>query len=301
MTIRMTSPKWLVSIILASALAACGGGSGSGDDGGADDDASDGGQGCRGEFCPDAAFVPSSCKRVDLIFAVDNSGSMQEEKAALVSQVFPGFASRLLTIGAGLEDYQAGVVDACPDPSNLHTVGLDGACNFASGHSWMSSADPDLQAEFGCVGDIDSSDMNCTGNNDDEQPASSAAAALENANAHGSNDGFNRDDALLVVVAITDEDEQPTPDQTAQEVYDRLVATKGGDVRRMVFLGIGGGSSCSGAYGHADQATKTKAIADLFIAQNRGVFWDLCQGNLEDGLDQAMQVIEHACNDLPID
>ena len=72
-----------------------------------------------------------------------------------------------------------------------------------------------------------------------------------------------------------------------------------GDVKREVYLGIGGSQSCDGAYGHADQATKLHDVANLFIAQQRGVWWNLCDGNLGDGLSQALDVIEQACDELP--
>jgi hypothetical protein len=241
----------------------------------------------------------SGCRRVDLIFAVDNSSSMQEEKQAMRDDVFPAFATALLAVGGGLEDYRVGVLDACPDPANYHTRGAAGECNFSTGTNWMESSSPDLVGEFQCVGDIYSGDMNCAGNSDDEQPASAAAASMEPPYATGANAGFLRDDALLVVVAITDEDEQPIPAQSAAEVYDRLVAAKGGEVKRMVFLGIGGSQSCDGVYGSADQAQTLRELTDLFIAQSRGVFWDLCQGQLEDGLTEAMQVIEQACGEFP--
>lgn len=240
----------------------------------------------------------SGCKRVDLVFSVDNSSSMSEEKEAMASDVFPGFATALLGVGDGLDDYRIGVLDACPLPAGYLTAGVGGPCNFASGQVWMDSSDPDLVAEFACVGDIDSSASQCSGDNDDEQPASTAAASLEPPASTGPNAGFLRDDALLVVVAITDEDEQPVPSANAQQVHDRLVAIKG-DVKKIVFLGIGGASSCNGAYGSADQATVLKEVADLFIAEGRGVFWDLCAGQLENGLDDAMAVIEQACSEFP--
>jgi hypothetical protein len=240
----------------------------------------------------------SGCKLVDLVFSVDNSGSMSEEKEAMADDVFPAFASALLNVGNGLDDYRIGVLDACPLPAGYLTSGVGGPCNFASGQVWMESSDPDLVAEFACVGDIDSSASQCSGDNDDEQPASTAAASLEPPASTGPNAGFLRDDALLVVVAITDEDEQPNPGASAQEVHDRLVATKG-DVKKMVFLGIGGASSCNGAYGSADEATVLKEVTDLFIAEGRGVFWDLCAGQLESGLDDAMAVIEQACSEFP--
>ncbi|MFN0253337.1 MAG: hypothetical protein ACKV2T_41085, partial [Kofleriaceae bacterium] len=150
-------------------------------------------------------------------------------------------------------------------------------------------------------GDIDSSDMNCSGNDDDEQPASSAIESVEPAwtGVGSPNAGFLRDDALLVVVAITDEDEQPRPGANAHEIYDRLVAVKG-DVNKLVFLGIGGASSCgNGTYGAAKHAEKLEDVANLFIAQQHGVFWDLCQGNLEQGLAQALATIDTACEQFP--
>jgi hypothetical protein len=225
---------------------------------------------------------------------------MHEEKAALRDIAFPGFAAALINVSGGLDDFRVGVLDACPAPGTFHTRGIGGACNYSSGTAWMESTSPALVDEFKCVGDIDSSDTLCSGDNDDEQPASSAAAALQLATAGGApNAGFLRDDALLVVIAITDEDEQPTPGASAQEIFDQIVAVKG-DVNKVVFLGIGGATACSnGAYGSAKQATKLRAVTDLFVAAHRGLFWNLCDGNLEQGLAEALTTIETACNELP--
>ncbi len=291
---------WIGALVLA---VACGDGD-LGDDGGDSGDG-DGGTGnidagnrpCQ-ENCPDSGFL-DSCRLVDLVISVDPSGSMTEELAAMRTEVFPAFAQRLPNISQGLDNFRVGTIDSCPDPANYHTQDSNGqSCNFSSGEVWIDSSSPNLQAEFTCVGDIDTT-SNCTGDNDDEQPASAAAASLEPPYSTGSNAGFSRDDALLVIVAITDEDEQPTPNRSAQEVFDRIVATKGGDVRRVVFLGIGGGSNCTGVYGTADQAVKLRNLTDLFIAQDRGVWHDLCVGNLEDGLDDAFAVISRACDELP--
>lgn len=241
----------------------------------------------------------AACKHVDVVIAVDNSGSMQEEKAALRDIAFPGFASALINVAGGLDDFRVGVLDACNRPASFHTRGMSGACNFAGGNVWIDSSSSNVSAEFKCVGDIYSADMQCSGDNDDEQPATSATTALEPAfmGAGKANEGFLRDEALLVVVAITDEDEQPVPGADAQAIYDRLVAIKG-DVSKMVFLGIGGASACDGAYGTAKYATKLENVTNKFIAQQRGVFWDLCQGNLDQGLTQALAVINSACEDF---
>jgi len=282
--------------------------------GGGDDDGG-GGDGGGGE--------ETSCRHIDIVVAVDSSGSMQEEMEAMADEVFGGpngFANALLSISEGLDDYRVGTIDACPTPAVMHTRGAGGECNFASGERWIVGTpdrNPDeVISEFECVGDIWApGDQQCTDNpeegtkDDDEQPALSVLRALEPPYLNGENAGFLRDDAVLVVVAITDEDEEllgtggnPT---TVQGLYTELVAAKG-SVNNMVFLGIGGGvpDGCNnGAYGRADPAHQLKALTDLFIAQDRGVWWDLCDGNLGDGLSQAIEVIEQACDEFepPID
>jgi hypothetical protein len=276
-------------------------GNGGGDGDGGNGGGGDGGGGGGGDGGPNefGDAGPLSCKKIDVIIAVDNSSSMSEEKSALANDVFPAFAQALINVSGGIDDFRVGVLDACPNPANYHTVGVGGACNFASGQPWMEHTDPNLAQEFACVGNVDSSDMLCSGNNDDEQPASAAATSMEDPWKSGQNLGFLRDDALLVVIAITDEDEQPVPSANAQQVYNRLIAAKGGDVKRMVFLGIAGASACQGVYGTADQANTMLALTNLFKAAQRGVFWDLCQGQLQDGLTEALQVIEQACDELP--
>lgn len=270
--------------------------------GGLDDNSGEGGGGGNGNGNGSGNGNGESfaaCKHVDVVIAVDNSGSMSEEKSALRDIAFPGFASALMNVAGGLDDFRVGVLDACNRPASFHTSGTGGACNFQGGNAWIDSSSASLVDEFKCVGDIDSSDMQCSGSNDDEQPATSATAALEPTfmGPGQPNEGFLRDDAVLVVIAITDEDEQPTPGANAQEIYDRLVAVKG-DVKKMVFLGIGGASNCDGAYGSADHAELLEEVTGKFIAQQRGVFWDLCQGNLDQGLTQALAVIESACEDF---
>jgi len=236
------------------------------------------------------------CKHVDLVIAVDGSSSMTEELEAMREEIFPAFARRLGTLGADLDDFRVATLDACPTPANFHTRGVQAECNFSSGQNWIESSSPAIAAEFACVGDIFQDDQECSGENDDEQPATSAIAALQSG---GPNPGFRRDDALLIVVAITDEDEQPTGDaDSPDDIYRELVALAAGDPRRMVFLGIGGEEECEGEYGDAEEADGLQELTGLFETHDRGVFWDLCQGRLEDGLDEAFRVIESACNDL---
>ncbi len=278
-------------------------------------------------FNPNPACGTSSnetCKHLDVVIAVDSSSSMNEEMAAMANEVFGGpngFARSLINISDGLDDYQVGTLSACPDPASFMVTGEPAGpadqdngsveCNFDSGERWIVGtalrAPADVQNEFQCVGAIDRVETggemtagNCTGNNDDEQPVNATITALNDPWISDQNAGFLREDALLVVIAITDEDEHTIPDANAAQLYDRLVAIKG-DVKNMVFLGIGGGSNCTGPYGGAEDAQKLHNLSDLFIAQERGVWWDLCQGNLGSGLDEALTVIETACDEFDPD
>lgn len=238
----------------------------------------------------------SGCEHVDVVFALDNSSSMDEEKKSMSEVVFPAFAQALLDI-SGIQDFRAAVMDACPEPATFHTRGAAGDCSFQSGKAWMESSSTDLTSEFQCAADLYADDVECSGQNDDEQPASSVAAALEPPFSQDENAGFLRDDALLVVVAITDEDEQPVPRQQPQAIHDRLVAAKG-EAKNVVFLGIGGRTDCEGAYGEANEAEDLQRLVDTFAADNRGFFWDLCEGHLEDGLTNALTAIEEACEEF---
>lgn len=238
----------------------------------------------------------SGCEHVDVVFALDNSSSMDEEKKSMSDVVFPAFAQALLDI-SGIQDFRAAVMDACPEPATFHTRGAAGDCSFQSGKAWMESSSTDLTSEFQCAADLYADDVECSGQNDDEQAASSVAAALEPPFSQNENAGFLRDEALLVVVAITDEDEQPVPRQQPQAIHDRLVAAKG-EAKNVVFLGIGGRTDCEGAYGEADEAEDLQRLVDTFAADNRGFFWDLCEGHLEDGLTNALTAIEEACEEF---
>lgn len=293
----MRAMTYIAAMVSLGALISC-----SGDITSAVGLAPDGGSIFKNDFwiAPgEPALTPQSCKMVDLVIAVDDSGSMNEEMIALREEVFPAFASSLISIGQGLDDYRIAVLDACPTPASFHTRGEGGECNFQSEGPWIESSSSELIREFQCVAEIYSGDTSCTGRDDDEQPAHAVARALTPASLAGPNAGFLREEALLVVIVITDEDEFLPPPSTQQQLYDSLVAAKG-DVRRMVFLGIGGSSQCQGIYGMAKEATTLKTLTSKFNETQRGVFWDLCQGQLEEGLTAAMAVIEQACQDLPL-
>jgi hypothetical protein len=254
-------------------------------------------------FSGTTSFVPETCKKVDVIFAVDNSGSMVEEIAALTGPVFNSFPAALLDVGNGIDDFHLAVMDACPTPAHYHNHGTGGACNFSTGMNWMVSTSPELTTEFQCVTALSGSGWNgtpdaCdTTNDDDEQPARAASSSLLPDAIGAANGGFLRDDALLLVVAITDEDEELFGGYTVDQVVQPILDAKG-TIDEVIFLGIAGARDCDGPYGGATAAPNLQAITAPFVAAQRGLFWDLCQGDLETAFQQAIAIVDGVCNDV---
>jgi hypothetical protein len=201
----------------------------------------------------------AGCRAVDLLFVIDNSGSMEDEQANLISS-FPGFIDAMKDqlsedlgyhVGITTSDLYAGNVD-CPFEGALITQTAGGGASnapcgpYASGARYMTESD-DLAAKFSCAGQVGIE------GDGDERPMQTMLAAL--ANPGGCNDGFLRDDALLVVVIITDEEDDheqvgctgtvnvDPSDGSAGEPdqwFDQLVAFKGGDERKVVVLSLVG-------------------------------------------------------------
>jgi len=161
--------------------------------------------------------VLTACTSVDVLFVIDNSGSMADQQDSLVAS-FDGFVRGMQERLADATSYHIGVVTTddyrfnapgCQNIGDLVTRtgggnSSDMDCQpFASGASYMSDADIDLEARFSCAAKVG------TFGADDERamrallnavdPASSAPGAC--------NAGFIRPDSLLVIVIISDEDD----------------------------------------------------------------------------------------------
>lgn len=255
---------------------------------------------------PDGGLQDKVCKKVDVILSVDNSGTMQEEISALRGPVFDALPQMLLAVGDGLDDFHLAVIDACPKPPYYHNRGKDGFCEFSTGGNYMVSSSPALAQEFSCVTYLTTAGYNnvldeCQDKDelkdDDEQPALTAADSVSPAAIAAANGGFLRDDAVLWVIAITDEDEEGYG-PNAQQLAQQLIDAKGGDISDVVFLGVGGTQSCDGPYGSAQAASFLQEITGIFEQEGRGLFWDLCQGDLPGAFAATMPIVNAACVDF---
>jgi hypothetical protein len=309
----------LAAVALASALAACGPSKGGDDD---DDDDGPGPDSGPGDV--DAAAT-EQCRKMDLVFVIDDSQSMDEEQAGLANN-FPMFADVLnnYTVGDGTHlDYRAAItttgitasynvitpsIPGFPPlpPVSGSQSGADGAFRQTCGMTrpWLEPGDPNMAATFACAANVG------TNGPAYEMPLRAAELAVDPA----VNPGFVREDALLGLVLITDEDDcsrRQSPFETHGDGCafngDTDLATipsfvagfderKGGRARWAAAV-MAGTVECTSAFGHADEAARMKQFAQE--GGTNVAFGDLCQGNLALALQQALDTFQTACENFP--
>jgi hypothetical protein len=110
---------------------------------------------------------------------------MTEEIEALRGPVFDSFPQTLLDINNGLDDFQLGLIDACPKPAALQDSGNGGLCGYTTGANYMVSTSAALAQEFSCATEIPfmagwsgGPDACDDGLDDDKQPALTAASVV---------------------------------------------------------------------------------------------------------------------------
>lgn len=153
----------------------------------------------------------SGCEKVDFLFVVDSSRSMEDEQANLLDS-FPRFITAIRET-LMLDDFQVMAVDAgavegsgCDGTLGAGRI-ADGAgqdCGLSGDKRYADNTQSDLEAAFGCMAARGIEGAT------DEQTMDALVAAVGPLNeAGGCNEGFVRPDALLVVVIITDEEDSP--------------------------------------------------------------------------------------------
>jgi hypothetical protein len=169
-------------------------------------------------------YVPIDVKpKADILFMVDNSGSMKEEQDNLARN-FPTFMAELRNIQGGLPDVHVAVVTSdlgagTLDGSGCHAGGQGGlfqgwdkGCGVDPNSRFIVASDGeksknyqgDLAAVFACMAKVG------VGGCGYEHQLAAATRALS-APRSPENAGFLRDDAYLQIILITDEDDCSAP------------------------------------------------------------------------------------------
>lgn len=262
---------------------------------------------------PDVFRPPETgCQKIDFLFAIDNSSSMDDEQENL-TRSFPGFI-RVMQQVLGAKDVHIMVVSTGGDREDEDEPALDaeaceeiqGAgrrtdadgvdCGIQGGLSFMSAEQPDLEGTFSCAAQVG------TDGSAVEEPMDAVLAATGAAlNGRGRcNAGFLRDDALLVVTVITDEEDERSSGEP-EEWRQILLDVKGGDADALVLLGLVGdnnvdggllGGPCSAA--DADGAPRLQELVDAAS----GVLGSVCAVDYAPFFQTAVGTIDSACNDF---
>ncbi|MEM9460640.1 MAG: hypothetical protein AAGF11_41105 [Myxococcota bacterium] len=270
------------------------------------------------------------CQAVDFLFVIDNSVSMENEQAALVA-AFPGFMDAIVgTLEAG-SDYHVMVADTdawgrcdtangweghspnhgtCDDyiqatsfeecdgvlgAGVVHPAGAlasNQPCAPAGGNRYIVEGEPQLEQTFACMATVG------TAGHPAERPMDAIVGALgsEINGPGGCNEGFLRDDALLVVTFISDDPNFEDEGQPA-DWYQAVVDAKLGDPNAVVVLGMTPAwDDCGGN----NQAIKGEHWAE-FVSMwgERGLHGKVCSTAEEyvAFFEQAVSSIDQACDE----
>ncbi len=320
-------------VTCAALLAACGpsatagDGDGAGSGGGIDSGPGGGGPNEFADAAPSA-----SCERMDILFVIDDSISMAQEQSNLVAN-FPGFIQVLddyRVDGDRLLDYRVAVTTtgrtydkflrtSGQDFPNGSATGADGALAMDCGmmRPWLERTDPDVPGTFSCIAEVG------IGGPTDEMPLACTELALSDRIADGTNAGFLREDALLAIVVLTDEDDcsttgetfttdanvPPAPDGACTpgrpveltdvgDTISFLDELKGNPGRWALAAIAGPGpETCSSSFGDAIPAHRLLDLVDR--KQPRASFSSLCQGDLTGALADALATFDEACQSFP--
>ncbi|MEX1361926.1 MAG: vWA domain-containing protein [Nannocystaceae bacterium] len=347
----MRTSRWAVMIGAAGLVTACGGEDGRGDTAGGpgigslsqgqDTDAQTGGQdteetngatmgvtmGATGEADssggalkfdlgeqPDAnVVVEEGCTKVDFLFVIDNSGSMNDEQANLVNS-FPGFITGIQSSLEQVDEYQVGVVTT--DQYSYNIAGCNGLSSlvvqtgggfssnancgpYAAGNNFMTEAD-DLNATFACAAQVG------TSGSGQERPMQAMVETVQKVEGGPGqcNEGFLRDDALLVIVIITDEWDGPNDPEipgstgTPQTWYDAVIAAKLGIPENAVALALinyVGSPTCAPASPPFD-GVHIRDFVNLF--GDNGFLGGVCEPDYGPVFADAVAIVEDACNNF---
>jgi hypothetical protein len=247
---------------------------------------------------PDAPKFEEACGQVDFIFAIDNSGSMSSSQMALVAS-FPQFITSIQSTLETVESYHVGVttsddyfynVAGCQQIGGLvvQTGGFDSsmmACGPYEDGNFMSEND-DLETAFSCAAQVG------TEGSATERPVLAMLNAVTGVYDGNDecNENFIREDALLVIVIITDETDQ-SPGLPV-DWYDQVVEAKAGIPENIVVVSLINvpGSPCN-------SFDPAQSIADFTMMFGKNQFMaEICLPDYGPVFQQAVEVIDVACN-----
>ena len=284
----------------------------------------DGGGG-PGEFVD--AGPAEACEKMDILFVIDDSGSMSEEQGNLAMN-FPDFITLIndyMTEAGDVLDYRVAITTTGRDvkwtidlgvgfPIPFDESGANGEFLTGSGcgytKKWLERTDPDVSGAFSCV----AAALGTSGPSY-EMPLLATELAFTDRVSDGTNMGFLREDALLAIVILTDEDDcsredndftatsdscnPPLPETVPLAQYLSFFDTLKSERGRwaMAVIAGPGPGTCTSGFGEAFEAHRLKQfVTDV---GETAVFSSICDGDLTASLASALATFEAACDSFP--
>jgi hypothetical protein len=135
--------------------------------------------------------------------------------------------------------------------------------------------------------------MGATGNSNERPMEAMLAATGPQTQQGGCHPGFLRDDAMLVVTIISDEEETGSPGTPASWRND-LIALKGGNETALVVLALSGDAETPGL-----ECTPTPKLTE-FVGSfgQRGFIESVCEPDYGPFFQEAVDVIDYACDNF---
>jgi hypothetical protein len=203
--------------------------------------------------------------------------------------------------------------ETCAEINNQHACELDFGvgmrygssgddCKFATQNRYLLADQPGLEDAFACAA------KRGVGGAREEKPMDAMRAALspEMIAANACNAGFLRDDAILVVTLITDEEDDVDDNGSTdgpQEWFQALVAAKLGNAAAVVLIGFVGDTGLPGALckplSGTDGAERSPRLHEFIAnAGDLGLASSVCADDFAPAFAEAIAKIDKACDDF---
>ncbi len=208
-------------------------------------------------------MVATPSPPLDIIFAVDQSGSMDDDANTMAGSL-DDFINGVSAVNG---DWRVGVVtfdDGCFNP-------------FAGGAAWFDATTPNYVNDFATA--VTLGDQGNPNNDDTERLFTLVGRALLNTGAGGCNAGFLRPGGYLHIILVSDEEEQSTdpPWNDVQATLAAYTSYVGGDPSLLKVSTVANLSQCGS--GNPPNFILTGFRYQALALATGGLVFDICTGD----------------------
>jgi hypothetical protein len=254
----------------------------------------------------DLPALLNSCDKVDILYVIDNSGSMKVEQKRLIAN-FETFVAEMQNALEGVDSYHIGVITSddylrpdrsktvnimvpeCRHLGSLVVQGQSGLCTpFANAGNFITEAD-DLATTFRCIANVGSD-----GSGQERLGDALVSALLLSQGKQTCNSNFFREDALLVIVMMTDENDSSVTSET--QWFDALASLKHDEAHIVVVPLIWDESFPKCKEGRSeDTDERLRTFAQMFTHHK---ICDICEPSYAQCFSSAIPKIKVACEEF---